>query len=71
MIKFSVMDWVALILVIMGGINWGLIGFFNFNLLGTILSHAPFVEKIMYSLMGLAAVWIIVKLSRSKNVGEA
>jgi uncharacterized protein len=70
MLKIGVIDWVALILLLIGGLNWGLIGFFNFNLVETIFFHAPTLAKIIYALVGLASVWIIVKLFKVKRPEE-
>jgi uncharacterized membrane protein YuzA (DUF378 family) len=43
-------------LVIIGALNWGLIGFFKFNLVMKIFGGAPTVEQIIYALVGLAAL---------------
>ena len=52
-----------LLLVIIGGINWGLIGLFNFNLVSTIFSGSlNFVARIIYSLVGAAALYAITFL---------
>lgn len=52
------MDWLAVILLIVGGIAWGLIGFFNYNL---VLDILPNLSKIIYSAVGVSAVWIIIR----------
>jgi uncharacterized membrane protein YuzA (DUF378 family) len=70
MLKIGVIDWVALILLLIGGLNWGLIGFFNFNLVETIFFYTPTLAKIIYALVGLASVWIIVKLFKVKRPEE-
>lgn len=52
-----------LLLIIIGGINWGLIGFFNFNLVSTIFSGAlTFIARIIYALVGIAALYAITFL---------
>jgi uncharacterized membrane protein YuzA (DUF378 family) len=58
------LDVIALILVIVGGINWGLVGIFDFNLVGTIFTWAPVIARIIYVLVGLAALWSLMPLSR-------
>lgn len=50
---------VAMTLVFVGGLNWGLVGLFNFNLVNSILSTMPAVEQIVYVLVGAATVYII------------
>lgn len=49
-----------LILVIIGGINWGLIGFFQFNLVDSIFGVDLYiVSRIIYAIVGLASIWAI------------
>lgn len=45
------------ILVIVGALNWGLMGFFGFNLVSTLLGGYPMLEKLVYMLVGLSAVY--------------
>jgi len=47
-------------LVIIGAINWGLMGLLNFNLVTTLFGSAPSVEKIIYILVGLSAAYVLV-----------
>lgn len=53
----SVIDWIALILLIIGGLNWGLT-VFDFNLVSTIFG-AGTLAKVVYGLVGIAALWTI------------
>lgn len=55
----KVIDTIALILVIIGAINWGLIGFFEFNLVSEIFGAMSTVSRIIYSLVGLSGIWTI------------
>jgi hypothetical protein len=61
----SSIDWVAFVLVIIGGINWGLIGFFGFDLVAAIFGGTSILTRIIYILVGLAAVWLIAVPVRS------
>ncbi len=61
------LDLITLILVIIGGINWGLIGLFSFDLVGTIFGFAPIIVRIIYILVGLAAVYQLIPLSRQMS----
>lgn len=62
------MDRVALILVIIGAINWGLIGLFDFDLVATIFGgHTALLSRIVYSLVGLAGLYSITLLFREKT----
>lgn len=52
---------IAYILVIVGAVNWGLFGLFNFNLVSSIFSGARTMGSvIVYSLIALAALWLIL-----------
>ncbi|HEX9026133.1 MAG TPA: DUF378 domain-containing protein [Clostridium sp.] len=51
------LDTIALILVVIGGINWGLIGFFQFNLVGSLFGNVSMMTRIIYSLVGVASIY--------------
>lgn len=53
----KVIDKIALVLIIIGAINWGLIGLFNFNLVATIFGDMTIISRIIYGLVGLSGVW--------------
>ena len=55
----KVLDIIALILVIIGAIKWGLIGLFNFNLVDTIFGAMSIVSRIIYTLVGIAGLYSI------------
>lgn len=57
--KLSTIDWIALILVIVGGVNWGLIGFFHWNLISAIFGDMSTITRLIYGLVGIAALYII------------
>lgn len=59
--KLNIIDWLALILVIVGALNWGLVGAFNFNLVAYLFGTlAPLVAKIVYIAVGIAAIYLAV-----------
>ncbi len=58
--NLSVLDWIALILVIIGGLNWGLVGLFSFNLIDKIFGGVYIIARIIYILVGLAAIYMII-----------
>ena len=58
--NLSVLDWIALILLIIGGLNWGLVGIFNFNLVAGIFGAMSVMSRIVYILVFLSAIWLIV-----------
>ena len=49
----------ALWLVIIGGLNWGLVGIFDFNLVSAIFGDMSILSRIIYALVGLSAIWLI------------
>jgi uncharacterized protein len=51
--------WIALILVVIGGINWGLVGLFDYNLVAAIFGSS-IVATIIYVLIALAALYLII-----------
>ncbi len=55
----KIIDKIALVLVIIGAINWGLIGIFNFNLVDTIFGEMSIISRIVYSLVGISGLWCI------------
>lgn len=57
--KLNGADWAALILLIIGGLNWGLIGFFKFDLVAAIFGDMTTVSRIIYDLVGLSAIYIL------------
>ena len=50
--------WLALVLVLVGALNWGLIGFFNFNLVSALFGDGSGLSRLIYALVGLSAIWI-------------
>jgi hypothetical protein len=53
---------IALILIIVGGINWGLVGLFDFNLVSAIFGVETWFTNLIYILVGLAAIYAFVLL---------
>ena len=54
-----VIDNIALALIIIGAINWGLIGLFNFNLVDTLFGVGTTISRIVYTLVGISGLWTI------------
>lgn len=64
--NMKVIDTIALILIIIGAINWGLIGIFNFNLVDTIFGTMSIISRIIYILVGISGLWGIKLLFDNK-----
>ena len=62
------MDRVALVLAIIGGLNWGSIGLFRFDLVAYLFGgQTSTVSRVIYTLVGLAAVWCVFLLFRERD----
>lgn len=63
-----ILDRIALALLIIGGINWGSLGLFRFDIVAWIFGgQAAIVSRIVYVLVGIAALWCISLLFRERN----
>ncbi|MHC4423191.1 MAG: DUF378 domain-containing protein [Planctomycetota bacterium] len=54
------LDIVVYALLIIGGLNWGLVGVFNFDLVAAIFTDMPNLARIVYTIVGLAAIYDLV-----------
>lgn len=62
----------SLVLVIIGGLNWGLVGAFDYNLVDNIFGMGSALARVVYVLVGLAAVYLLVdRLGRLAKAKEA
>ena len=65
----GIINRIALILSIIGGLNWGLIGLFKFDLVAWICGGQDAIfARIIYSIVGLAAIWSISLLFRNNDM---
>ena len=62
--KLGALDWIALILVIVGGLNWGLVGAFKFDLVAAIFGDMSIIARIVYILVGLSAIYGILMIGK-------
>ena len=58
--SLNTVDWVALVLVLVGGLNWGLIAIANFDLVATLFGDGSALARIVYGLVGIATLYIAV-----------
>jgi uncharacterized membrane protein YuzA (DUF378 family) len=56
--KMKILDWVALGLTVVGGLNWGLWGLLEFDLVETLFGSMMYVPKAIYILVGLSAAYV-------------
>lgn len=62
----KLIDVIALVLIIIGAINWGLIGIFDFNLVETLFGVMSIFTRIIYILVGISGLWSIKLLFDNK-----
>lgn len=60
----NAIDWIAMTLLIIGGINWGLVGLFNFDLVAFLFGEGSAVSRVIYTLVGLSGLWSIYTASK-------
>lgn len=65
--KLKSLDWIALLLVIIGGLNWGLISLFDFDLVSAIFGEMSVLSRIVYGLVGLSAVYLLFILGKLRK----
>lgn len=65
--KMTELDWAAWILVLVGALNWGLVGAFRLDLVQTILSTSPALVQLVYILVGLSGLYWLYKMMTMKK----
>lgn len=63
-------DYFALTIVIIGAINWGLIGFFNLNLVAFLFGTVSWVSRIIYAIVGLCGLYLFSVYGRIEEMGR-
>lgn len=51
------LDFLVAVLLVVGGLNWGLVGLLDFDLVATLFGNMTFISRIVYALVGLSAVY--------------
>ena len=57
-----VINQITLLLLIVGGLNWGLVGLLNFDLVAAVFGAGSIFSRLVYTLVGLSAVWQLLAL---------
>lgn len=63
----KIINIIALLLVIIGAINWGLVGLFEFNLVDFLFGVGSILSRVVYSLVGIAGLWCIALFAKLKD----
>jgi len=61
---------VTLLLLIVGGLNWGLVGLFNFDLVAALFGQMSALSRVVYVLVGLSALWQVIPLVKGFSDSE-
>ncbi len=68
MMRVRPLDWIALTLVIIGAVNWGLIGFFQFDLVAALFGGmSSWISRVVYALVGLSGLYCLTLYGRIDN----
>jgi uncharacterized protein len=62
--RMGAVDWLAMILLIVGGVNWGLVGLFNVDLVAALFGQMSPLSRIVYVVVGLCALYSIYTSSK-------
>ncbi len=57
MAKKTALEWAVFVLIVVGGLNWGLVGLFGLNVIQAIFGSVPILVQAIYVLVGLAALY--------------
>lgn len=65
------LDYTLLTLVIVGAINWGLIGFFRFDLVAFLFGNMSWISRIVYALVGIGGLYLLSAYGRIRSMDQA
>ena len=67
----KVLDYVALTISIIGAVNWGLVGFFDFNLVAFLFGNMSWFSRIIYALVGIGGLYLLSVYGRIRSIEQA
>lgn len=65
--KLNTLDWIALILLIIGGLNWGLVGALNFDLVEMLFGDMSAISRIVYVLVGVSGIYLLWNVGKLRR----
>lgn len=65
--RYDGIDWVAIVLTIIGALNWGLVGVFRFNLVTFLFGANSLLTRIVLTLVGIAGIYLIYTVSKAPD----
>jgi uncharacterized membrane protein YuzA (DUF378 family) len=57
--RWSAVDWISTLLLVVGGLNWGLVGLFGFDLVAALFGEMSALSRVVYVLVGLSALYTL------------
>ncbi len=60
--RFNALDFIAHVLLIIGGLNWGLVGLMDLDLVATLFGQGSTISRVVYILVGASALWGLISL---------
>lgn len=57
--RWSALDWISTLLLVVGGLNWGLVGLFGFDLVAALFGEMSMLSRVVYVLVGLSALYAL------------
>jgi uncharacterized membrane protein YuzA (DUF378 family) len=68
---YSALYWIALILTVIGGLVWGVIGLINLNIIEAVFGTGSIITRVIYIIVGLAALYLIAAALMERPVDTA
>lgn len=68
--RMGAIDWLAMVMMIIGGINWGLVGLMNVDLVATAFGDGSTASRAVYAMVGLAALYSVYTASKMASDNE-
>lgn len=64
------LDYTALVISVIGAVNWGLIGFFRFDLVAFLFGDMTLISRIIYAVVGLCGLYLLSMFGRITSMGD-
>lgn len=68
--RMNALEWTLLVLIIVGAVNWGLVGFFGFDLVAALFGNMTAMSRFIYALVGVAAVTFAAMMPVMSRKGQ-
>ena len=65
--RMKALEWIPMLLLIIGGINWGLVGLFDVDLVAMIFGEGSSISRVVYALVGLSALYSLYLSTRMSS----